>query len=67
MINFKVSRDKYITDLCDKYDKLDEYYSIKSNKGYGSKKHMDGIKQYGVTKWHRKSFSPCDKYNVIDL
>ena len=63
----KVSRDKYIIDLCDKYPQLDEYYSIKSNKGYGAKKHMDGIKQYGVTEWHRKSFSPCDKYDVIEF
>jgi ribonuclease HII len=63
----KVSRDTYIHNLCDKYNELDDYYSIRSNKGYGAKKHMDGIKQYGITKWHRKSFSPCDKYNTIDL
>ena len=26
---------------------------------------MDGIKKYGVTKWHRKSFSPCS--NKIEV
>ena len=50
----KVERDTYIYDLCDKYDNLDEYYGIHSNKGYGTKKHMEGIKAYGITKWHRK-------------
>ena len=51
--------DKYIEDMCDKYENLDEFYSLRSNKGYGTKKHMDGIKKYGVTEWHRKSFKPC--------
>ena len=55
----KVERDKYIYEMCDQYDNLDKYYSIRSNKGYGAKKHMDGIKAYGVTEWHRKSFRPC--------
>ena len=55
----KVERDAYIYDMCDKYDNLDEYYGIRSNKGYGTKKHMEGIKAYGITEWHRKSFRPC--------
>ena len=55
----KVSRDKYIEEMCEKYPLLDEYYGIKSNKGYGSKKHIDGIKKYGISPWHRKSFGIC--------
>jgi len=55
----KVGRDKYIQDLCDKYPLLDEYYGIRSNKGYGAKKHMEGIKTYGISTWHRKSFGIC--------
>ena len=55
----KVGRDKYIEELCDKYPLLDEYYGIKSNKGYGAKKHMDGITQYGISPWHRKTFGIC--------
>ena len=58
----KVSRDKYIINLCDNNPELDEYYSIRSNKGYGAKKHMNGIKEHGISKWHRKSFAPCNKY-----
>ena len=58
----KVSRDKYIEDLCDKYPNLDEFYGLRSNKGYGAKKHLQGIKQYGITEWHRKTFGICKKY-----
>jgi len=58
----KVSRDKYISDLCSENPELIENYGIDSNKGYGSKKHIDGIKQHGITKWHRKSFGICKKY-----
>jgi ribonuclease HII len=63
----KVSRDEYINDLCLQYPKLSEYYSIDTNKGYGAKKHLDGIKTYGITKWHRKSFGICKTSSCIDL
>ena len=55
----KVERDKYIDDLCLENPELVKRYGIDTNKGYGSKKHMDGIKQYGITKWHRKTFGIC--------
>jgi len=58
----KVERDKYIEELCLQNPELIECYGIDSNKGYGSKKHMDGIKQYGITKWHRKTFGICKEY-----
>ena len=58
----KVERDKYIEELCLQNPELIEHYGIDSNKGYGSKKHMDGIKQYGITKWHRKTFGICKEY-----
>ena len=63
----KVSRDNYILELCDKYPQLDEYYNMRSNKGYGAKKHMEGIKKYGITKWHRKSYGLCKHSLVIDV
>lgn len=59
----KVERDKYINDMCDTYYKLDEYYGLRSNKGYGCKRHMDGIKEYGISKWHRRSFGICKKFD----
>jgi len=63
----KVERDNYINDLCKKYPKLDEYYDLSKNKGYGTAKHMSGIKQYGVTQWHRKSFGLCKDASIINM
>jgi len=59
----KVERDKYIEDLCDKYENLNEFYGLASNKGYGTAKHIEGIKQHGISKWHRKTFGICKQYN----
>ena len=59
----KVERDKYIEELCDKYENLNEFYGIASNKGYGIAKHMEGIKQHGISKWHRKTFGICRQYD----
>lgn len=58
----KVERDKYIDKLCEENPTLTEYYGINSNKGYGAKKHIDGIKEHGITIWHRRSFAPCKNY-----
>lgn len=58
----KVYRDKYIEELCEHNPELSEHYAIDSNKGYGAKKHLDGIKKYGITIWHRRSFAPCKNY-----
>jgi len=60
----KVYRDKYIDEMCTAHPELAERYSIHSNKGYGAKKHMDGLKEFGVTQWHRQSFAPCRKYST---
>ena len=58
----KVERDTYIDDLCSENPELIERYGIDSNKGYGSKKHMDGIRKHGITKWHRKTFGICKEF-----
>ena len=58
----KVERDKYIDKLCEQNPELADNYGINSNKGYGAKKHMDGIKEHGITIWHRRSFAPCKNY-----
>tara|TARA_Y100000816_G_scaffold193554_1_gene141274 strand:- start:5283 stop:5957 length:675 start_codon:yes stop_codon:yes gene_type:complete len=63
----KVERDEYILDMCEKYPKLKEYYSLDSNKGYGAKIHLEGIKTYGITKWHRKSFGCCKFADIINI
>lgn len=58
----KVERDKYIEELCAENPELIERYGIDKNKGYGSKKHMDGIREYGITKWHRRTFGICKNF-----
>lgn len=58
----KVERDKYIEELCQQNPTLSEYYGIDSNKGYGAKRHLDGIKAHGITIWHRRSFGICKNY-----
>jgi ribonuclease HII len=58
----KVERDKYIAGLCHANPELVDKYCIDSNKGYGAKKHIDGIKEHGITIWHRRSFGICKQY-----
>ena len=58
----KVSRDEYIAELCATHPFLDERYGLLKNKGYGTKKHMDGIKAHGISEFHRKSFGICREY-----
>lgn len=58
----KVERDEYIAELCEENPELKERYKIDSNKGYGAKCHIDGIKQWGITQWHRKTFGICKNF-----
>ncbi len=48
----KVRRD----DLMIKYAEDYPGYGFERNKGYGTKAHYEGIRQYGITPIHRKSF-----------
>lgn len=48
----KVSRDRYMLKL----DKLYPQYMFAQHKGYGTKLHVELIKQYGPSEIHRKSF-----------
>ena len=48
----KVERDRYMIEQ----DKLYPGYGFAKNKGYGTKEHMDAIRQNGVTPIHRMSF-----------
>lgn len=58
----KVARDRYIDELCEQNPDLDTFYGIKKNKGYGTKQHMDGIREHGISEWHRKTFGACKNY-----
>lgn len=51
----KVTRDH----ILEEYDKKYPHYGFKSHKGYGTKKHIEAIKQYGIIKdFHRESYEP---------
>jgi len=55
----KTARDNYVLELCEKYPFLDQHYGMSKNMGYGTKKHLDGIREYGVTRLHRRTFGCC--------
>lgn len=50
----KVTRDHMLYDIDSEYP----MYDLKNNKGYGTKKHLEAIKKYGITKYHRLSYKP---------
>ena len=62
----KVERDKYIREICSNFPKLNSYYGLLTNKGYGTSKHMDGIKKYGISKWHRTTYGCCKEATIND-
>ena len=48
----KVYRDNLMKEYAKKYP----YYAFEENAGYGTSKHIEGIKEYGPTEIHRMSF-----------
>ena len=50
----KVTRDRIMTRLAEAHP----YFGWESNAGYGSKKHLDALREHGPTPYHRHSFSP---------
>jgi len=55
----KVAHDAYIHDLCTTYPELVERYHLDKNVGYGTAQHLEGIKNHGITQWHRKTYGRC--------
>jgi ribonuclease HII len=49
----KVWRDELITRMAKKFDQ----YDLVANKGYGTKKHLAALQEYGRSSQHRHSFS----------
>lgn len=49
----KTYRDKYMCDLHGEFP----YYNWAQNKGYGTPEHRRAIEEYGLCKYHRKSFN----------
>ena len=52
----KVTRDRIMYELDKKYPE----YGFKNHKGYGTKKHIEAIKEFGLIEGvHRVSYEPC--------
>lgn len=48
----KVTRDRYIVEMSKKYPE----YGFEKHKGYGTKAHIEALKQYGKCPIHRETF-----------
>lgn len=53
----KVERDTYMEAISTKYDK----WSFEQNEGYGTAKHIEGIKNHGISSIHRTGYKPIAK------
>ncbi|MBD3279034.1 MAG: ribonuclease HII [Candidatus Aegiribacteria sp.] len=59
----KVSRDR----MMQKAHKLYPEYGFDSNKGYGTRRHLEAIRRSGPCPIHRMSFSPMSRRNQLRL
>ncbi len=59
----KVHRDKLMV----KYNKEYPYYDWINNKGYGTIRHKNAIKKFGISRFHRKSFNLLIKQLKIKI
>ncbi|MEP3178829.1 MAG: ribonuclease HII [Lentilitoribacter sp.] len=50
----KMCRDRILVDLAQQHPG----YGWETNMGYGSKRHIEGLRNFGVTPHHRRSFKP---------
>lgn len=53
----KVTRDRIMEGLASEFPG----YGWEKNAGYGTKRHQQGLAEYGVTPHHRRSFAPIAK------
>jgi len=54
----KVYHDEYIDKICEENDAY-HVYGWQKNMCYGTKQHLDAIKDYGITPLHRQTFGIC--------
>ena len=59
----KTYRDAYM----EKIHKEFPMYNWKKNKGYPTKEHRDAIREFGVTKYHRKTFKLLPEQLTLEL
>tara|TARA_B100000497_G_C7694759_1_gene423839 strand:+ start:315 stop:911 length:597 start_codon:yes stop_codon:yes gene_type:complete len=54
-------------EIMQRYHKNFSNYKWNTNNGYPTKEHRDGIKKYGITKYHRKSFQLLERQTNLDI
>jgi len=57
----KTYKDKYIENVVEEYPDLKKY-DLLNNSGYGTLNHIEAIKIFGISQFHRKSFGICKNY-----
>ena len=57
----KVYHDEYVEDLCRNNPEYVKYGWL-NNMCYGTKQHIDAIREFGITKEHRRTFGICKQY-----
>ncbi len=57
----KVSRDRYMEELAEKYPE----YAFEKHKGYPTKLHYERVEEFGLSEVHRKSFFARYKGGVL--
>ena len=55
----KEEHDKTIIEYVNNNNELNLRYDILNNKGYGTKKHLIGLENFGSSDYHRKTFKRC--------
>lgn len=60
----KTTRDTQVLGLCDAHPDLQTNYDLRANKGYLSRKHIEGIRVHGYSGWHRRSFHIRSLQNI---
>ncbi len=59
----KTYRDEFMTKIHVEFPD----YDWQKNKGYPTKQHRDAIRKFGITSYHRKTFSLLNEQLVLDL
>jgi len=57
----KSYKDEFIKNIVEEEPELSKY-DLVNNSGYGTKTHLEPIKKYGISKYHRKTFGICKEY-----
>jgi len=52
----KVIHDEWIISYCDEHPELDTQYNLRKCKGYGTARHIAGIREHGLHEHHRRLF-----------